>query len=388
MSTRIYGNLKEKELRKIQQSDFSEENKSILTEFYNDYVLRGNNQDESTLSESRGNKLLYHLRHTIAKQKINLNKLNTKSCRQFMDWLRESKNSNWTKTDYVIALRLFIQWLTSKKHERRVANLPKRFLPSYYYELTRFRIHQQAISSNELLTPNEVIRLIDAGNSKRDKCFIALLWESAGRIGEIGDFCIKDISFDNQKDEKGEEIESVTLKVNGKTGERIIPLFESVPFIKAYLNEHHFKNNPEKPFFTNKKGTCISYNALRKILIQAAKKSGVRKKINPHNWRKARATYLVAHGLPEAKVKALCGWTPSSNMLDTYIHLGGNEVWAELAQMHGYAIDTKIETINQEINKCNKCKSVLVGDDLKKTIRLNSKGVSKYFWKLFYTIFK
>lgn len=61
----------------------------------------------------------------------------------------------------------------------------------------------------DLITDNEIKKLIETCNYSRDKALISLLAESGARVGEIGKLRLKDVKFDKY---------GVILSLNGKMG--------------------------------------------------------------------------------------------------------------------------------------------------------------------------
>jgi len=57
----------------------------------------------------------------------------------------------------------------------------------------------------------------------------------------------------------------------------------------------------------------MRYKSFANILKDLAKKAGIKKKVNPHNFRHSRATHLAGK-LPEAVMKEFFGWAQSSKM--------------------------------------------------------------------------
>lgn len=65
-----------------------------------------------------------------------------------------------------------------------------------------------------MLTPEDIEKLIDVAGNLRDKAFIAFLYESGARRGEVFSIQIKHIQFD--------EMGAVVTLPKGKTGARRI----------------------------------------------------------------------------------------------------------------------------------------------------------------------
>ena len=81
--------------------------------------------------------------------------------------------------------------------------------------------------------------------SKRIKCYHAVSRDASARPHEILKLKIKDIIFKLTPDKK----QFAEILVNGKTGSRHIPLFNSIPYIKDYLgHEPPHSANPNAPF--------------------------------------------------------------------------------------------------------------------------------------------
>jgi integrase len=70
--------------------------------------------------------------------------------------------------------------------------------------------------------------------SKRTKCYHAMSHDTGCRPHELLKLKIKDIAFKTSGDKQYAEI-----SINGKTGSRHIPLIDSIPYLKDYLDHEH-----------------------------------------------------------------------------------------------------------------------------------------------------
>jgi integrase len=182
----------------------------------------------------------------------------------------------------------------------------------------------------ELLSESEVVKLVQSAKYVRDKALIYLLYESGARIGEILSLRIKNITF-------GESISSIL--VNGKTGQRRIPIVRSSPLLKEWMERHPFRNIPTALVWVKldeRKGNLrqqkdrdifreLSYVTVKKMLRQTFAVAGIHKRHNPHLFRHSRATFLAQH-LTEAQLKQFFGWTQASDMAARYVHLSGRDL--------------------------------------------------------------
>lgn len=176
---------------------------------------------------------------------------------------------------------------------------------------------QKRLQRNDLLTPKEIEHTIDRCHSPRDKALIAILWETGGRIAEIGNLALKHVT----KIPHG-----YTLDVTGKTGQRSPIIVSSAPYLTTWLANHPFRTTPEAPLWVHYRyeqtPKQLKYDSIRYLLIEAFARAGVTKRIHPHIFRHSRATYVLAMAIMnESQAKAYFGWTPDSSMIATYAHL-------------------------------------------------------------------
>ncbi|WGI17763.1 tyrosine-type recombinase/integrase [Methanonatronarchaeum sp. AMET-Sl] len=140
----------------------------------------------------------------------------------------------------------------------------------------------------DLLTEEDILKLLRKCTHVRDKAFISILWETGARIGELIDLEVGDFEDHHH---------GFKINLNGKTGERRLLLISSVPHLTTWLNSHPNRNDKDAPLWVNignsHNGQKCSYMALSKILKKTAKEAGVDKPVNPHQFRHSRTTYLA-----------------------------------------------------------------------------------------------
>ncbi len=164
----------------------------------------------------------------------------------------------------------------------------------------------------ELLTVEEVNRMINAARSLRDKALVAVLYESGCRIGEIVTLQKRHIRFDEY---------GAVLVVNGKTGMRRVRLVESASILAEYVDSIP---KVEGYIWTGPNG-LICHRAAYKAIKKIAKRAKIGKNVYPHLFRHSRATHL-ADKLTEAQMKILFGWSGRSDVPSVYVHLSGRDV--------------------------------------------------------------
>ncbi len=202
----------------------------------------------------------------------------------------------------------------------------------------------------EMLNQDEVKSMLANCTSLRDKALISVLWESGARIGELGGLLIKHVSFDEY---------GCQITVDGKTGMRRIRLINSAPDVLGWLNKHPNANSPDAFIWINinrNRLERMSHRYIYKMLSSTAQKAGVKKPVNPHNFRHSRATYMAQY-LTEAQMKEYFGWTQNSDMAAQYVHLSGKQVDDAILRMHGLVKEDRLEDILKRAS-CPRCKEV------------------------------
>jgi len=135
----------------------------------------------------------------------------------------------------------------------------------------------------------------------------------------------------------------------------MVPLIFSSPILAEWINNHPLRHNPESPLWPKKSkiDEPMNYALARKLLQKLAKKAKIRKKVNPHSFRHARAT-LLSKKLPEAVLNEIFGWVQGSRMPAVYIHLSGRDTIQPLLEVYGIKKAEEKETILKP-KKCWKC---------------------------------
>jgi hypothetical protein len=193
--------------------------------------------------------------------------------------------------------------------------------------------------------------------------------------------------------------------VNGKTGSRHIPLIDSIPYVKDYLDhEHPQPGYPNAVFLSgNRKsfGKVISIDALESIYrkykiilfpkllddpnVEPEDKIKIKELLKkPWNPYIRRHSALTAKSmiLKEHVLRQHAGWSPRSQMHLKYLHYFGNESSESILETYGIipkdqqlrdALRPKQCPNCNEPNKpdskfCAKCRMVLTYDAYSETL--------------------
>jgi site-specific recombinase XerD len=294
--------------RMVEENPLSASNVRLIRQFEQKLKSEG-------LSPRRMEKYLDTLR-LIGERLGDFEKATEEDIRRYVSWLESQPYSAWTKQSYKVILKRFYRWLRGNDEE----------YPSEVRWIKTTLKEKDKPLPRELPTEEEIRKLVEAADNPRDRAFIMTLYETGGRIGEVGSLRIKDVEF--LKD-------YAAVHLRGKTGSRRVPVVAAVPYLSLWLEHHPDRTNRDAPLWPKfSDGKPMTYPALAKVLKVAAERSGLKKRVSPHKLRHARATFLATK-LTEAQMNVLFGWKQGSDMPSTYVHLSGRDLDDALLGIYG-----------------------------------------------------
>jgi integrase len=174
---------------------------------------------------------------------INKDKIFKQMTRQdviaFLDRFRKSETADplhkWIGTYnlYGIYLLRFFKWLYYSDVEPH-----KRAKPPVVENIPQLKRKEQSIyKPSDLWSQEDDLLFLKYCPSKRMKCYHAMSRDTGCRPHELLRLRIKDVIFKNARDKQYAEV-----LLTGKTGSRHIPLIDSLPYIKDYLDHEHTPN--------------------------------------------------------------------------------------------------------------------------------------------------
>jgi integrase len=295
-----------------------------------------------------------------------------------------------TYNTYRIHLLRFFKWLYFPDIEP--AKRPK---PEIIRNIPGLKRKEKSIyKPTDLWTVEDDLLFLKYCPSKRNKCFHAMAHDTGCRPHELLKLRIKDISFKSAGNRQYAEV-----LVNGKTGSRYIPLIDSIPYIKDYLDhEHPHPGNSSAILLCGtgrSLGRILDIRSLNRIYddyktqifpklllnlnIPSKDKDKIKELLKkPWNPYVRRHSALTEKSkiLKEHTLRQFAGWSINSNMPQKYIHYFGNEASESLLEAYGIVIkDQKLSDALRpkqcpncgEPNKpdskfCAKCRMVLTYD--------------------------
>jgi len=276
----------------------------------------------------------------------------------------------------------------------------KRARPSLIENIPKLRRKETSVyKPSDLWTQQDDLLFLKYCPTKREKCYHAISRDSSCRPHEIVKLKIRDVAFKTTGNYQYAEV-----LVNGKTGTRPIPLIDSIPHLKDYLDhEHPQPRNPNAPLICGTgKGLGRHIKAFRIYMIYNEYKKRVFPKllespsVLPEDKQKIAELlkkpwnpYIRRHSaltekstiLKEHVLRQHAGWSGSSQMHLKYLHYFGNESNESLLEAYGIvAAGQQIDQLRpkqcpncSEPNKpdskfCNKCRMVLSYDAYSETL--------------------
>jgi integrase len=221
--------------------------------------------------------------------------------------------------------------LGEKEAARKTEDLFDRMIVK---DLNRQANKQNALR-DKLVTPEEFKTLLKNAKHPRVQAIIAVLYDSACRKGEILSLRLRDLEFRETH---------ALIRVRGKTGERTIPLRDSIPYLRAWLAVHPERGNLNAPLFaivTGGRLKAMGTSSLNERIRVICEKNGLRP-LHPHMLRHTRLTELASAGLGELVLKNFAGWTPSSRMASKYIHMSGKSHVPRILELMGVPIEAEV----------------------------------------------
>ncbi len=197
---------------------------------------------------------------------------------EFLDSLKTKGRSNQTRNQYLASLRYYYKDLKGLD-----------------YPFDTYNIQRNYVGETPTHIPEEeMIEIIAAAESFRDRMLICLTYGSGLELGEVRDLKPSDINFNNR-----------TIKVRGRKTMFTTVLAENlVDDLKAYIKEY----KPTKYLFEGqKKGTKLSDNGIRWTLNQALKKTGIVKHYKFKNLKYSFIKHLQHRGYDLLSILKLAG---------------------------------------------------------------------------------
>ncbi|MCX7552109.1 site-specific tyrosine recombinase/integron integrase [Xanthomarina sp. F2636L] len=178
-------------------------------------------------------------------------------------------------------------------------------MPNRFYSIERPRKEKKL---PEVLSKEEIIKIINNTNNIKHKCIVGLLYSSGLRRGELLNLNITDIDSKRM----------VVIVKNAKGNKDRISVLS--PSILKDLQTYYLEYRPKKYLFEGPKGAKYSVTSVLNIISVATKKAGIYKKVTPHMLRHSFATHLLENGTDIRHIQLLLGHS-STKTTEIYTHV-------------------------------------------------------------------
>jgi integrase/recombinase XerD len=335
----------------LDRNNITGTNRSIVDAYFRDMKLQGLKPKTVEFNSKVVIFLLEHIENT-------LDKLTDDDSKMFQEALMESGYAESSQKQYIVNFKRFLRWYGENRR------YPNRLEYLDIAKSIKRKFNIPRLQPSELITEDEILKMISISDSVRDKALIAVLAEAGCRIGELTATKVKDVRFN------GRGVALTFTETKGNIGSRTVILVFATSYLATYLEHHHSRNSPGFQnsflFITDKvhqytvgKRTEYAYKALdpdtiRLLLKDVAERAGIKKRVYPHLFRHCRATQL-AQKFTEPKLRGYMGWAPGSSMPSRYTHLSAQDMENAIYEIYGI-VSVKEESTGLKITMCNKCK--------------------------------
>lgn len=288
--------------------------------------------------------------------------------RKFQGWC-DTPYDEWEEEDVLLLMAAIQQtdFAESTKNTHRKAL--KRFIRVMYGidSPLQNRVKQNRKNGNNknklpnYLNEEQIQVLIENAKNLRDKAMIAVGYEAGLRVAELAGLRIRDVKWMNS----GGYLRA-KISVNGKTGYRQIPIIAWAQLLKRWIDEEHPYMDDNNAFVfcsLSKKtyGQQLGYQIMRRIVVKAGERAGIKTTTNPHILRHSRAT-ILANSFTEAQLCEYFGWAQGSDMPQIYVHLSGRDIDKAVNRYYGLEEEEKQE-VELKPQKCPRCQEQAAATD-------------------------
>ena len=229
--------------------------------------------------------------------------------RLYINFLHDSNYSNKTISRSISALRSLFKYLKSSgyidNNPMILISNPK--LPKGLPKCLNFEETEKLLNSFD----NSVLGI-------RNSLILEVLYSTGIRVGEIVNIKIKDIDFSNN-----------TIKITGKGNKDRMVYYGTrcKDLLNKYIDNCYNKLNINHIDYLiiSKTGKKINDREIRKIVDEAAVKSGLKFKISPHVLRHTFASHMLLDGADLRSVQELLGHENLSTT-QIYTHISNDRI--------------------------------------------------------------
>ena len=277
----------------------------------------------------------------FGQRKISIKNSTKQDCMGVMSVFVARDYAGETKFAYALTLQRLVHFAKTGELGSKSSGYCKEvswMIPSTYKD------RNGSVERKDLLTPDEFHRIVSKTKNVRDRALLWVMYEGAFRPGEVLSMRIGGVEFADKY---------VMVSTRGKTGQKDIALVLSFRPLLEWYNIHPMNDDPDAPLWYSPWGTkCLKYNSVRKILSDAAKRAGIKKRVWAYLLRHTQLTEL-SKKLPDQLLRVYGNWSPGSKMTARYTHLSAQDAKRAILELHGIETDNPAHHTIQNCPRCS-----------------------------------
>jgi len=247
-----------------------------------------------------------------------------------------------TRHDFIKFLKRFYLWLIENSYSNVPAAKINKIRPPPVDAMTK--------TASQLLTEQEILAMINACMTSRDRAIISCLYEGGFRIQELATLTWSQVKFDDW---------GFVINVDEKTGKpRYVRLVMSREYLSTWRKDYPFKSEGESLVFHTSQCNPLQYGGISKQLREIAHRAGIVKHITPHIFRTSRITHLIRQGYSESIIKLMMWGNITTDMFKTYAYLTNEDIDNEVLERQGIKKNiSKSEPVMVPV-QCSRCLTI------------------------------
>ena len=211
----------------------------------------------------------------------------------------------------------------------------------------------------DLLTKEEVLRVIDACTNSRDRAMISMLYDGSLRPVDLRKLTWEDVTFDEY---------GALIRTSAKTGkERTIRLTLSSPYFAQWKTDYPGKPEGSAPVFVSHRiyqsaggeHIPLEMDAIVRLIRSLRKKTGV-KRLSPAIFRPSKITHDVTDGYDSSYLMLKNWGTLKTPMLQVYAKPGEDYITKYALEKAGIKIPQKSKEREKILDPitCSQCSTI------------------------------
>lgn len=235
---------------------------------------------------------------------------------RFINYYKDKELTHINENDIRNYLQLLIQLNKSNSFVNQMINSIKFYyevvleMPNRFYSVER-PFKKEALP--KVISLEEVQTIIKNTNNIKHKCIVSLLYSAGLRRSELLNLKLEDI-----------DSKRMVINIrNGKGNKDRLTILS--PTVLEDLRIYYKEWKPKEYLFEGAKGKQYTATSILKIIDNAAKKGGIKKKITPHMLRHSFATHLLESGTDLRYIQVLLGHN-STRTTEIYTQVAINNI--------------------------------------------------------------